>query len=84
MNYKTIDEFLGKAIKTAREAQGISLTGFAQQFNISKQLMFQYENAQVSIPEEIFFRSCEILKLNPQKILKEATKQFVNEKKGLD
>lgn len=81
MNYSTIDEILGKAIREARESQGIRLTKLANDLGVAKQTLSYYETGQRSIPEEIFSRSCEELKLNPQKILKEATKQFVDEKK---
>ena len=81
MNYSTIDKAIGRSIREARESQGIRLTKLANDLGIAKQTLSYYETGQRSIPEEIFSRSCKVLKLNPHKILKEAVKQFVEEKK---
>lgn len=81
MNYSTIDKAIGRSIREARESQGIRLTKLANDLGIAKQTLSYYETGQRSIPDDTFYKICDILGLDPHRIMKDAVKEYLESKK---
>lgn len=67
-----IDKYIGQVIKNKRTKLGISLVDFAHEFNMSKGRYGNYENGSRSLSIDMYIDICKRLKINAEKLYKDA------------
>lgn len=64
MNYKIIDIYVGNEIKVKRKEQKISVRAMAEYLGISRASYSFYENADRSMPTNIYVKCCDKLQID--------------------
>lgn len=66
-----VNEKLGKRLRSARKAQGLSQTHVAKTLGVSFQQVGKYESGQNTMSVPVFLTICEALRLRPSFILEQ-------------
>lgn len=66
-----VNEKLGKRLRSARKAQGLSQTHVAKTLGVSFQQVGKYESGQNTMSVPAFLTICEALRLRPSFILEQ-------------
>lgn len=64
-----VNEELGKRLRSARKAQGLSQTQVAKSLGVSFQQVGKYENGQNAMSVPVFLTICKALRLRPSLVL---------------
>ncbi|MFS2153925.1 MULTISPECIES: helix-turn-helix domain-containing protein [unclassified Rhizobium] len=66
-----VNEKLGKRLRSARKAQGLSQTHVAKFLGVSFQQVGKYESGQNTMSVPVFLRVCKALNLRPSFVLEQ-------------
>ena len=71
------DYVLGQTLKSKREAKKITLQNVADKLNTTKQAIFRYEKADVSMKNSTFQKYCYAIGENPADIFEEVSLKYM-------
>lgn len=76
INYE-FDYVLGKVLKQKRIAKKITMQNVADKLKTTKQAIFRYENADVSMKNSVFQAYCNAIGENPVDIFEEISLKYM-------
>ena len=76
INYE-FDYVLGQVLKEKRKNKEITMQQVAEKLNTTKQAIFRYENADVSMKNSTFQKYCYVIGENPASVFEEVSLKYM-------
>ena len=76
INYE-FDYVLGQVLKDKRKNKKITMQQVAEKLNTTKQAIFRYENADVSMKNSMFKKYCYAIEENPTNVYEEVSLKYM-------
>ena len=72
MNYKSIDEYIGKKIMDKRIEKRYTVVEMSELLNVSRQGYYDYENGKTTIPSDRCVKLCKHLGIDYLQLMQDA------------